>query len=97
MILSEYVAINLSGEQNNMIIEVYSPEPDPLPGGDFRCKVRIQALNIDEFAYGVDALQAYCLSVKLLKIRLDEKQQEGWQFYFPGHLDHAIDFNDGYF
>lgn len=97
MILSEYVAINLNGEQNNMIIEVCSPEPDPTPGGDFRCKVSIGAFGIDEFVYGVDALQAYCLSVKFLKIRLDEKQQQGWQFYFPGHLDHAIDFNDGYF
>ena len=97
MINAEYDAINASGELIKLNIEVGSPEPDPLPGGDFRCKVCIQALNIDEFAYGVDALQAYCLSVKLLKIRLEEKQQQGWHFYFPGYLDHAIDFNEGYF
>jgi hypothetical protein len=97
MINAEYDAINASGERIKLNIEVRAPELDPLPGGDFRCKVRIQALNIDEFAYGVDALQAYCLSVKLLKIRLDEKQQQGWRFYFPGRLDHAVDFNDGYF
>ena len=97
MINAEYDAVNASGERIKLNIEVSAPEPDPLPGGDFRCEVCIKALNIDEFAYGVDALQAYCLSVKLLKIRLGEKQQQGWQFYFPGHLDHAIDFNEGYF
>ncbi|ALO42679.1 hypothetical protein [Pseudoalteromonas phenolica] len=97
MVKTEYVAVSASGEQIRLCIEVSPSEPDPLPGGDFRCRVRINAFDIDEFAYGVDALQAYCLSVKLLKIRLDEKQQQGWQFYFPGHLDHAIDFNEGYF
>ena len=97
MINAEYDAINASGERIKLNIEVRAPELDPLPGGDFRCKVRIQALNIDEFAYGVDALQAYCLSVKLLKIRLDEKQQQGWRFYFPGYSDQTIDFNEGYF
>ncbi len=97
MVTSQHVAKHPGGNYIDITIEIALPEPDPDMGGDSRCKVSIEALEIDPYAFGVDDIQAYCLSSKLLQLKLVEKQNQGWQFYFPGYLDQPLDFNNGFF
>lgn len=97
MISSHYVAKSPKGDFLDLTIEIGLPEPDPEPGGDFRCKVTIKAFKIETFSFGVDQLQAHSLSIKLLNMLLIEKQTQGWLFYFPDDLDHAMDFENGFF
>ncbi|MFY8351146.1 hypothetical protein AAEU29_11475 [Pseudoalteromonas sp. SSM20] len=97
MITCQYVAKNPDGKFIDITIEIALPEPDPEIGGDSRCKVSIAALELEQYAFGVDDIQAYCLSSKLLQLRLIEKQNQGWQFYYPGYLDQPLDFNNGFF
>ena len=95
MIKSKYIAQSPDGEYLPVTFEIHMPELDL--NTDFRCKVIITELDIDQDVYGVDPFQTYCLSIKLLKLILNEKQAKGWQFYFPEYLDHMVDFNDSYF
>jgi hypothetical protein len=48
------------------------PEPDPVPGRDWRCRIVIEGLDvpIDRWAYGVDAIQAPGLAFELARIHL---------------------------
>lgn len=43
------------------------PEPDPAPGGDWRCRVIIVGLPyaVDRYAYGVDGVQALTLALEM--------------------------------
>ncbi|WDE07843.1 hypothetical protein SG34_013730 [Thalassomonas viridans] len=96
MISSEYIAISPDNEKLSLTLEVGLPEPDP-NGGDYRCKICALALEVDEYVYGVDAIQSYCLVSKRLKMLFSQLISEGWKFYFPGYLDMEIDFLAGYF
>ncbi|WP_372765943.1 hypothetical protein [Pseudoalteromonas sp.] len=70
-----YVAKNPDGKFIDITIEIALPEPDLEIGGDSRCKESIAALEIEQYAFGVDDIQAHCLSSKLLQLRLIEKQK----------------------
>lgn len=96
MVTGKYVATNPCNEELTFAIEIGFPESDE---GDYRCKLSISELDIDEYVYGVDAIQSYCLVSKRLKLIFNELVSKGWNFYFPGHVDTGmqIDFLDGYF
>ena len=96
MVTGKYVATNPANEEITITIKIGSPEFDE---GDFRCRLSILALEIDEYIYGIDPIQSYCLVSKRLKILFNDFISEGWNFYFPGHIgtDMQIDFLNGYF
>lgn len=43
-----------------------------MPGGDWRCRVVIEGLDrpVDQFAYGVDSIQAFGLALELARMFL---------------------------
>lgn len=47
-----------------MRVTIGAPEPDPLPGGNFRCAFQVIGLSDDSvhYSYGVDSLQALNLA-----------------------------------
>lgn len=95
---SEYIAKNPAGQAVAFVLNLHAPEPDPLSEqGDYRCKVEIQGIAFEKYAYGVDSLQALCLAVETLKLTLSSLQSDGWSFYFPQHLDARFDLLSAYF
>ena len=48
------------------------PEPDPEPGGDWRCRVVVSGLGrlVDQYAYGIDSLQALALALEMARALL---------------------------
>jgi hypothetical protein len=48
------------------------PEPDPAPGGDWRCRVWLvgRGIAVDQYAYGVDSLQALGLALEMARALL---------------------------
>jgi hypothetical protein len=98
MISSKYVAIKPGGEQLLLTIELGVPELDPTSdAGDYRCKISVSALGLEQYVYGVDAIQAYCMVLKRLKMLFEERISEGWTFYFPGYPDMEVDILSSYF
>lgn len=95
---SEYIAKNPAGQAVAFVLNLHAPELDPLSEqGDYRCKVEIQGIAFEKYAYGVDSLQALCLAVETLKLTLSSLQSDGWSFYFPQHLDARFDLLSAYF
>lgn len=95
---SEYLAKNAAGQSVPVTLSLHLPEPDPLSEqGDYRCKVEIQGIAFEKYAYGVDSLQALCLAVETLRLTICSLQSDGWSFYFPQHLDARFDLLSAYF
>lgn len=95
---SEYNAKNALGESVPFVLVLHLPEQDPLSDcGDYRCKVEIQGISFEEYAYGIDSLQALCLAVETLRITIGMLQSDGWSFYFPKYPDLPFDLAKAYF
>lgn len=95
---SEYIATNPAGQSVPVVLSLHLPEPDPLSEqSDYRCKVEIQGISFEKYAYGVDSLQALCLAVETLRLTISSLQSDGWSFYFPQHLDARFDLLSAYF
>lgn len=95
MISSEYVVKKPNDKELYLTIELGLPEPDPL--GDYRCKFSVLTLGIDEYIYGVDAMQSYCMAVKRFNILVSDLMSDGYKFYYPGFLDMELDILSTYF
>jgi hypothetical protein len=58
----------------SVVLELYAPEPDPAPNGDFRCGFRIVGLcgsdGVLKHIYGVDAVQALVLALQTIGVFL---------------------------
>jgi hypothetical protein len=65
------------------------PEPDPEPGGDWRCRMVIEGLGdvIDRHAYGVDALQALGLAFEMARAHLQPSPSHGPGVTWLGQAD----------
>ena len=65
------------------------PEPDPEPGGDWRCRVVISGLGprVDQFAYGVDSLQALALGLEMARAHLMHAPPAGGGLRWLGESD----------
>ncbi|WP_437598697.1 hypothetical protein WMF28_38650 [Sorangium sp. So ce590] len=50
-----------SNDVHNVVVRIGLPEPDPLPGGDFRALVEISGFDepYSRHSYGVDEQQAF--------------------------------------
>ncbi|MGR5387583.1 hypothetical protein [Vibrio crassostreae] len=81
--------------EQHLIIELGLPEPDPI--GDYRCKFSVLALGIDEYVYGVDAMQSYCMTLKRFNFLVHDLISQGGKFYYPGFLDMEVDMLSTYF
>lgn len=100
MIVSEYVVKKPNDKALNLIIELGLPElglPEPGSTGDYRCKFSVLALGIDEYIYGVDAMQSYCMALKRFNFLINDLISEGYKFYYPGFLDMELDILSTYF
>ncbi|MEZ9177680.1 hypothetical protein [Vibrio kanaloae] len=95
MIVSEYVVKKPNDKALNLIIELGLPEPGST--GDYRCKFSVLALDIDEYIYGVDAMQSYCMALKRFNFLINDLISEGYKFYYPGFLDMELDILSTYF
>ena len=95
MISSEYVVKKPNDKELYLTIELGLPEPDP--SGDYRCKFSVLALGIDEYIYGVDAIQSYSMVVKRFNILVNNLISDGYKFYYPGFLDMELDILSTYF
>lgn len=92
MIQSKYVCQRPDGSLVEIQIQLGAPEPDKTSvSGDYCCKVEIPELGLFNYCYGIDPLQAHCLSVRCLRYLLEPLISEGWRFYIPGHLDRELD------
>ncbi len=63
-----------------MTIRLYRPEPDPLPGGAFRCAFDITGLPepvITRTAHGEDSYQALVLAMELIHVEIDRQAVAG--------------------
>ncbi|WP_373939108.1 hypothetical protein L0990_18935 [Vibrio kanaloae] len=95
MIVSEYVVKKPNDKALNLIIELGLPELGST--GDYRCKFSVLALGIDEYIYGVDAMQSYCMALKRFNFLINDLISEGYKFYYPGFLDMELDILSTYF
>ena len=98
MISSEYVVKKPNDKELYLTIELGLPEPVPTSDtGDYRCKFSVLALGIDEYIYGVDTMQSYCMAVKRFNFLVNDLLSEGFKFYYPGFLDVELDILSTYF
>ncbi|KLN63754.1 MULTISPECIES: hypothetical protein [Vibrio] len=98
MISSEYVVKKPNDKELHLIFELGLPEPDPNSvTGDYRCKFSVLALGIDEYIYGVDAMQSYCMTLKRFNLLVNDLISDGCKFYYPGFLDMEVDILSTYF
>ena len=68
------------------------PEPDPEPGGDWRCGQGIVglAIPVDRYAYGVDGLQALGLTLEMARVELEAVGRDGCPVTWLGGPDLAL-------
>ncbi len=68
---------------------VARPEPDPAPGGDWRCRHVIVGLGapVDAYAYGVDPLQALGLVLEMARAELEAASRAGERVTWLGGAD----------
>lgn len=59
-------------ELRELVIKIGKPFPDPKPGGDWACTFEVTGLEekIINTAFGVDALQALLLCIKMIEANL---------------------------
>ena len=59
-----------AGAGRTIVVELYAPEPDPEPNGDFRCGHRISGSGWGEgkvrYTFGVDSMQALFLALQMI-------------------------------
>lgn len=70
------------GKEEELLISLYQPEPDPLPGGDWQCLVEIGTDN--ELVFGVDSFQALLMGVQYISMKLDEMKKSGCELKWLG-------------
>jgi hypothetical protein len=68
-----------SSDARRATVRIGKPEPDPAPGGDWRCAFQITGVDDDTvmFAHGVDAVQALQLCFQFIGVRLEDLQARG--------------------
>jgi hypothetical protein len=85
--------------RRELTLTIGHPEPDPLPGGDWRCPFQIVGLDpAPQYAHGVDSLQALCIAIDAMRsaveasglsVSWDGGQDTGIDYMVPGYLpDH---------
>ena len=88
----------IAGDLRLFEITLFTPEPDPVSCfGDYRCKVVIKGGLVDQYIYGIDALQTVCLAIKYLESEFEQFIKDGWAFFLANDLDHPIDVMAAYF
>lgn len=98
MISSEYVVKMPNDNELHLIVELGMPEPEPISEmGDYRCKFSVLALGIDEYIYGVDEMQSYCMTLKRFNFLVHDLISQGGKFYYPDFLDMEVDMLSTYF
>lgn len=63
----------LTPEGNREVrLRISAPEPDPEPGGSWRCRVQItgELWAVDQHAYGEDGVQALVLGLEMARVCL---------------------------
>ena len=78
-----------AGAALRVVVRIGRPEPDPAPGGDWRCAFQITGLNDDAVmvAHGVDAVQALQLCIRLVGVQLEDLQARGTPLRWLGGED----------
>jgi hypothetical protein len=78
-----------SGDARRATVRIGKPEPDPAPGGDWRCAFQITGVDDDAvmFAHGVDAVQSLQLCFQFIGIRLEDLQARGTPLRWLGGKD----------
>ncbi len=71
-------------------IAIYAPEPDPLPGGDFRCRLFVTGIR-PRYVFGIDTFQALNLAFVLLRSDAKTLLARKQQLYFDPKLEHPFD------
>lgn len=81
-----------AGTQDLVRLLIGRPEPDPLPGGDWRCRIVIEGLDkpIDRWAFGVDAIQALGLAFEIARIQLQPHPDRAPKVSWLDHADLAL-------
>jgi hypothetical protein len=64
-----------SGERSDVTVRLFQPEPDP-DESNYRCRFRIEwpSDTKEIYAYGVDAIQALILALKMLGATINTSQ-----------------------
>ncbi len=72
-----------------IVVRIGKPEPDPAPGGDWRCAFQITGVGDDAvmFAHGVDSVQALQICFQFIGIRLEDLQARGTPLRWLGGKD----------
>ena len=78
-----------SSEARDIVIRIGLPEPDPLPGGDFRVLVEIDGFEepYSRHYYGVDELQAFLHGCWIVPYSLPSLAPAGARFTWLGGID----------
>jgi len=79
-----------SGRVRRFRISVYAPERDPLPNGDFRCRLFVTGLRA-RYAFGIDTFQALNLAFALLRIEAKAMLGRRQRLYFDHQLKQQFD------
>ncbi len=94
MFTSRCLAIKPNGEEVLLSVDVSSPK---LGEQDYTCTILIPTLDVNENIFGVDELQAYCMTYKRLEMLFRELVSQGYKFYSPDQLDSEVDVLSCYF
>jgi hypothetical protein len=62
------------------VVAIFKPEPDPLPGGDYRCAVRISGHGT-RFVYGLDSFQSLNLAFVYIRSIASRMAEGGIRLY----------------
>ncbi len=79
-----------SGRVRRFRIAVYAPERDPLPNGDFRCRLFVTGRR-PRYAFGIDTFQALNLAFASLRIEARDMLARKQRLYFDHKLEHPFD------
>jgi hypothetical protein len=71
-------------------ITIYLPERDPLPGGDFRCGVKISGDKI-RYVHGIDSFQALNLAFVYIGTKAMQLLRSKTTLYHDKALKHEYD------
>lgn len=76
-------------ESRPVLARIGQPEPDPEPGGDWRCPLQIVGIGDEEIFYanGVDSVQALQLGFLIMGIRLEDLCADGLELSWLGDSD----------
>ena len=76
-------------ESRSITVSVSAPEPDPLPGGDFRVLVEITgfAKPYKRHYFGVDEIQAILLGLRIVPVLVQSMAEPGSRITWLGSED----------